>query len=48
MQWVNLPPDEKLDLENFVNGYRTIIHVGKEKALVIGLVLNNNIKLYVR
>ena len=37
MQWMNLPPDEKLDLEKFVNGHCNILHVGKEKALFIGL-----------
>ena len=37
MQWMNLPPDEKLDLEKFVNGHHYILHVGKEKTLFIGL-----------
>ena len=37
MQWMNLPPDEKLDLEKFVNGHRNILYDGKEKALLIGL-----------
>ena len=34
---MNLPPEEQLDLEKFVNGHRYIVHVGKEKALLIGL-----------
>ena len=37
MQWMNLPPDEQLDLENFVNGHCNILYVGKVKALFIGL-----------
>ena len=35
MQWMNLPPDEKLDLEKFVNG--NTLHIRKEIALFIGL-----------
>ena len=34
---MNLPPEEQLDSEKFVNSYRTILHVGKEKAFFIGL-----------
>ena len=37
MQWMSLPPDEKFDLEKCVNGHCTILHVGKEKILFIGL-----------
>ena len=36
-QWMNLPPDEKVDLEKFVDGHRNILQVEKEKALFIGL-----------
>ena len=38
MQWMKLPPDEKLDLETIVTGHRNISHVRKEKALFIGHV----------
>ena len=34
---MNLPPDEKVDLEKFVDGHRNILQVEKEKALFIGL-----------
>ena len=37
MQWMNLPPDEQLDLEIIVNGHHNVLHVGKEKAPFIGL-----------
>ena len=37
MQWMNLPPDEQLDLEKFVDGHNDVLHVGKEKALIIEL-----------
>ena len=37
MQWMNLPPDEQLDFDEFVNCHCNILHVGKEKALFIGL-----------
>ena len=30
MQWMKLPPHEKLELEKFVNGQCNILHVGKE------------------
>ena len=33
MQWMNLPPNEKLDLEKFVNGHCNLLYVAKEKAL---------------
>ena len=33
MQWRNLPPDEKLDLQKIVDGHCTILRVGKEKTL---------------
>ena len=36
-QWMNLPPEEKLDLEKFVEGHCNILHVEREKALFIGL-----------
>ena len=39
MQWMNLPPDEMLDLEKFVNDHCNILHIRKEKALFIGLTL---------
>ena len=32
MHWINLPPDEQLDLEKFMNGHCNILHVGKEKG----------------
>ena len=34
---MDLPPDEKLDLEKVVDGHCNILHIGKEKALFIGL-----------
>ena len=34
---MNLPPEEKVDLEKFVDGHCDILHVEKEKALFIGL-----------
>ena len=37
MQWINLPPDEQLDLKKFVDGHSNILYVGKEKALFISL-----------
>ena len=37
MKWMNLLPDEKLDLEIFVNGYCNLFHVGKQKALFVVL-----------
>ena len=37
MQWMNLLPDQQLDLEKFVNDYCYILHMGKEKALFVGL-----------
>ena len=32
MQWMNLPPDEQLDLAKFAGGHCNILHVGKEKS----------------
>ena len=37
MQWMNIPPDEHLDLEKIVNGHHNVLHVGKEKVFFIGL-----------
>ena len=37
MQWMGLPPVEHLDLEKFVDGHCTILHMGKEKVLFIVL-----------
>ena len=48
MQWMNLPPDQMLDLEKFENGHRNILYVEKEKALFIGLawVLPNGTNIF--
>ena len=35
MQWMNLPPDEQLYLEKFVNGHCNILYGGKEKVLFV-------------
>ena len=37
MQWMNLHPDEQLDLEKIMDGHHTLLRVGKEKTLFIGL-----------